>query len=153
MYAQSNLASLGDRIRIPKLSSADSNEKTALQWLNENPQDFYDYAANDAIIPVESLLSLMNCKNELALVLSELNVIPQKDSAIVKRFFQKTFLPTAGIADAVIQMCIEYQSRKFSFKALQSWEEERLANQAKRSKGGLNKVFVETPTLLKNKRF
>jgi hypothetical protein len=150
IYSQTDLKGLGSNLKINKLTGIDFSIKKASEWLQDSEQLFLDYSAIDAVIPLEAILNMHSCKNKLFTRLSELNIVPTLDKPSSKRFLQKRFTTTAGIADSLIYSVIEKQEIKTDFVNLQKWENDKLPFQATKTKGGLNKVFIKTPTLLRN---
>nr|YP_009258529.1 putative DNA polymerase type B [Netrium digitus]ANI25551.1 putative DNA polymerase type B [Netrium digitus] len=150
IYSQSNLDDLGKGLRIPKVHGIDFTIKNANQWLEDSSELFLDYASIDAVIPVEAIINMHLCKNNLAIKLAEQDILMDSKEPDMKRFLAKSFLTTASIADNLIYLALKKQGVLLDFKEFQRWDEFKLPYQAAKTKGGLNKVFVITPTLIEN---
>jgi hypothetical protein len=93
---------------------------------------------------------MYQCKNKLVQKLASHGVIVDDKEPSFHRFIHKTFITTSSIADALMCLAIEKQGLSKYFRGFQYWEENNLPNVANRTKGGLNKVYVQTPSLIRN---
>lgn len=98
---------------IPKLPHPDLNQVNVLEWMLAKPEKFFDYGVHDCISPVESIISLMECKNQLALELSYLKILPSK---YLQKFLNQTFLTTASSSDNIISSVIEQLGLKMKYQ-------------------------------------
>jgi hypothetical protein len=60
----------------------------------------------------------------------------------------KDFTTAVSISDSLIFLSLQKQNLVGDFQSFQKWEEENLPPIASKTKGGLNKSYIETPTLL-----
>lgn len=150
IFSQTDLKSLGKSLKINKLETIDFEKKNANQWLEEDFEMFMDYACIDAVIPLEAICSMHSCKNELYTKLANKKIVPDVIKPSAVKFLNKRFYTTGTIAESLIASVMEAQAVSGKFDKLTSWENTKMAPEARTTKGGLNKVFVKTPTLTRN---
>jgi hypothetical protein len=147
-YSQGNLADLGKGLRIQKKTEIDFPKNNALYYFENHRETFLEYAGIDAIIPVEASLNLAACTRQLASDLAAKGVIENVNTQSVQRFIKKQFVTAASMVEGLMELAIKKQGLRNQFLAHQQWCDSKLPNEAKKNKGGANKAFQTSPTLL-----